>query len=164
MGTDPTLPQQWEPRPEGFLTNWEVFCQSLVSRKLSQLRPQDDRQIAALLLATGAVLGAGGLAVLMQRHLPLIDEKGKQWGIDGLGTLALGSGVAVGAALGGMGAALLLRVLGRFADPKQVNILQATLSTARRQFEEINQERAAGRMTDEQHRLAVERLYWSLTK
>lgn len=156
-------PNEWEERPAGFLTDWSIFCQALISTKLSRLRPQDERELATLLLAAGAVLGASGLIALVQRHRALIDEKGKQWGITDLGSLALGGGAVVGAALGGMGAGLLLRILSRFADPQQVNVLQASLATARRQFEEINQDRTAGRITATQHRLAIERLYWSLT-
>ncbi len=163
MASDTPLPRNWEQRPQGFLTNWNIFCQEFISKKLSLLKPQDDHELATLLLVAGAVLGAGGLMALVQSHLPLINEKGKQWGIADLGSIALGGSAALGAALGGVGVTLLLRILGRFADPKKVNILQATLSTARRQFEEINQDRAAGRITAEQHRLAIERLYWMLT-
>lgn len=164
MEGDSKLPHEWTARPDGFLTDWSVFCQMLISTKLTLLGLQDDRELATLLLAAGAVLGASGMMALVQKHHTLIDEKGKQWGIKDLGSLALGGGALVGAALGSMGAGLLSRILGRFADPQQVNVLQATLSTARRQFEEINQDLAAGRITTTQHRLAIERLYWSLTR
>ncbi|ADO75849.1 uncharacterized protein STAUR_8094 [Stigmatella aurantiaca DW4/3-1] len=119
--------------------------------------------LAAVLLAGGAVLGAGGLFAVVRSNREVIDAKGKQWGVEGLSSIALGGGTILGAAVGTLGGALLNRTLGRHADRTKVDALQARLSRARREFESFRQDARNGLLNSVQHRLAVERLFLELT-
>jgi len=108
------------------------------------------------------MLGAGGMVTLIRLNQQLIDQKGREWGIPNLSALALGGGVALGAALGGIGGALLTRILSRNAPQGQVDALQARLAAARREFETLRQDLAANALEPQHHRLAVERLFAEL--
>jgi hypothetical protein len=159
MGTSATTGQ----RPEGFYEEWPVFCREALAGMLSQSNSTDEI-LAAVLLAGGAVLGAGGLAAFVEKNRKAIDLKGKEWGIPGLSDLLVGGGAVLGALLGGLGGAMVARMLTGFTNETTVNALQARLTAARREFEELKRDRAAGRLSQAEHRSAVEYLYGRLLR
>jgi hypothetical protein len=154
------LPGGWPRRPKGFYAEWPAFCSEVVSARLKDAPPD---VVAALLLAAGAVLGGAGMLALVAANSEAIDSKGREWGIENLSTIVGVGGALVGAAVGGFGIAWLTRMLGRQADPAVVAREQERLVAAKQEFESLAVERTAGRLPVDQHRLAVERLYWTLT-
>jgi hypothetical protein len=160
MSPSPKPPTKWPERPKTFFEDWTVFC----TEALAKLLKEQDDMLAAVLLAGGAVLGAGGIFALVQANREVIEAKGKEWGLEGLGSIALGGGTLLGAAVGSLSGALLTRTLGRHADRAKVDALQARLSRARREFEALRQDVASGILDSVQHRLAVERLFLELTQ
>jgi hypothetical protein len=160
MSPSPKPPANWPDRPKGFFEDWTVFC----IEALAKLLKEQDDMLAAVLLAGGAVLGAGGIFALVQANREVIDAKGKEWGIESLGSIALGGGTLLGAAVGTLGGALLNRTLGRHTDRAKVDALQSRLTRARREFEMLRQDAKSGLLDSMQHRLAVERLFLELTQ
>ena len=152
-------PSTWPKRPKGFYDDWTIFCVDA----LSQMLKEHDDLLAVVLLAGGAVLGAGSLFALLRANQEFIDAKGKQWGIENLGSIAVGGGTLIGAAVGSIGGALLNRTLSKHADVAKVDALQARLSKARRDFELLRQDLRDGLLDDQHHRLAVERLFMEAT-
>lgn len=160
MSTNRKPPVEWPKRPKGFYEDWTIFC----TDALSLLLEKQEELLAAVLLAGGAVLGASGMYALVKANREAVDAKGREWGIEELGSIALSGGTLLGAAVGGIGGAFLSRTLGRLADKEKVNQLQARLTMARREFEILRQDLKDGMMDDLQHRLAVERLFLELTQ
>lgn len=152
---------EWPERPQGFYEDWTVFCCQVLSERLRQGGDGDD--VAAVLLAAGAILGGAGLLFLVSENKSAIDAKGREWGIPNLSTIAGIGGAVVGATVGGLGVAWLTRTLGRHADTEKVDALQSRLSNARREFEALQRDCAEGRLDHQHHRLAVERLFIELT-
>lgn len=149
--TDLALPE----RPDGFYEDWDVFCAQVLSVRLEA--GGDDA--AVVLLAGGAILGSAGLLHLVVAHKAAIDRKGREWGIPNLSAIAgVGAGVLTAAA-GGLTIAWLTRTLGRHADTRQVDGLQARLSSARREFDTLAEHRRAARLPVGFHRAAVDRLF-----
>ena len=153
-------PDEWPTRPEGFYSDWTVFCTEVFRDFLRQQRADD--WVAVVLLAGGAALGAAGLFALIEANSEIIDEKGEEWGIENLSSYTQGSGVLVGAAIGGAGALLLMRILGAHADREAVDKLSRELRNARREYEELRQDKQADLMTHAQYKAAIEHLYWRL--
>lgn len=148
---------KWPDRPPGFYDDWTVFCLQVLATRLRDGDDADD--IAAVLLAAGAILGGTGLVVLATENKDAIDSQGRKWGIENLSAIAGIGGAVLGAAVGGFGVAWLVRTLGRHADTQRVNELQVRLSAIRREFEQLNNELAQGKLTEQDRRLAVERLF-----
>lgn len=151
------LSETWPDRPKGFYDDWTIFCIHALSTRLQE--GDDADELAAVLLAAGAILGGTGLVVLAAENKDAIDAQGRKWGIDNLSAIAGIGGAVLGAAVGGLGVAWLVRTLGRHADAKKVDELQVSLSGIRREFDALSSELAAGKLTDRHHRLAVERLF-----
>lgn len=151
---------QWPTRPKGFYSSWQTFCAEIVSARMRNA-PSD--VIAALLLAAGAVLGAGGVVAIVAANAEAIDQKGREWGVDKLSAIIGVGGGLVGAAVGGLGVAWLTRTLGGRTDRAKVEAEEALLVRAKQEFEGLLAERASGHLTPTQLKLAVERLFWSLT-
>ena len=148
-------------RPKGFYRNWETFCQETVSHLVTS---NPDGRLPVILLGAGALLGASGLVALIAANSDYIDEKGKEWGIDALGTLAMSGGGIIGAALGGIGGAMVTRLLSRYADADEVDNFQSKLEQAQQEFETLGQDLDGGFMKKKQHRREVERLFLRLTE
>ena len=157
-----TPPRSWPERPRDFYNDWAVFSDHVFDTWLSQEREPSWR--AVVLLACGAALGAAGLSKLVANNRDAVDRQGQEWDIEGLGAYAESSSAVLGAALGGMGVLLLMRILGNHADEKAVARLSEALELARREFEELQQDRSARLMTRAQYMAAVEHLHWRLTQ
>lgn len=162
----PKPPSRWPSQPtpppgfpRSFYDDWAVFCRQALS---TMLRGSVDGSPAEVLLAGGAILGVAGMVALISANRETLDQKGKDWGLEDLAKLT-GIGV-LGAAVGGLGIAWLTRTLGRHADTAKVDALQTHLSTVRREFEALRQDRHKGRLDPEKHQLAVERLFYELTR
>ncbi len=155
-------PTNWPTRPAGFYYNWQVFCVEVLTSSLKS--EQEGNWLAVVLLAGGGALGATSLMKLVETNSKLVDRKGKEWGIDSLSQLAKGGSVLLGAALGGAGGMWLMRVLSRHARQDKVNELSQRLRLARREYDELLQDMQAELTTDEQHRGAVEYLFWRFIK
>lgn len=155
------LPETWPDRPKGFYEDWSIFCRQVLSSRIQQKESED---LAVVLLAGGAILGGAGLVWLIRENRETIDTKGKKWGIDDLSTYAGIGGAVLGAAIGGVGANLLMRTLGRYADTTKVDALQAKLAQGQRAFIEHRQDLQERRLNVRQHRLVVERLFLDLTQ
>lgn len=153
-------PSTWPQRPIGFYTDWTVFCTEVL---LASLRRQNDTDwLPVVLLAGGAALGAVSMIGLIEANRDIVDRKGQEWGIENLSSLAKGGGALLGTALGGASGALLMRILSRHASAEKVDALSHRLNSARRDYEELNQDLQAGRMTRDPHMAAVEYLFWRL--
>jgi hypothetical protein len=150
-------PDKWPARPKGFYDDWTIFCSQALSARLQH--GDDAGELAAVLLAAGAILGGARLLVLVAENKDALDAQGRKWGIDNLSAIAGVGGAVLGATVGGLGVAWLVRTLGRHADAKKVDELQVRLSGIRREFEALSHERAQGQLTTQHHRLAVERLF-----
>jgi hypothetical protein len=153
-------PRGWPARPKGFYSSWQVFCSEVVAARLHDA-PSD--VAAALLLAAGAVLGGTGMLAIVAANAEAIDKKGKEWGIEKLSSIVGVGGALVGAAVGGLGVAWLTRTLGGRTDSAKVEREQAQLVRAKQEFEMLLAERTAGRLSLDHLKLAVERLFLSLT-
>lgn len=143
----------------GFYNDWTVFCFQVLSTRLKEGDDADD--LAAVLLAAGAILGGTGLIMLAAENRDAIDAQGRKWGLENLSAIAGIGGAVLGEAVGGFGIAWLVRTLGRHADTQRVDELQARLSAIRREFEALSNELAQGKLTEQHQRLAVERLFLS---
>lgn len=148
-------------RPKGFFRDWDTFCQEAISKLVTS---SSGGRLPAILLGGGALLGAGGLVALIAANSDYIDEKGKEWGIDDLGTLAMSGGGIIGAALGGIGSALITRLLSRYADAAEVDHFQARLEEARQEFEALRQDVDEGYIKKKHHRREVEQLFKRLVE
>ena len=153
---------KWPDRPPGFYEDWTVFCFYVLSTRLRE--GDDANDVAAVLLAAGAILGGTGLVMLATENKDAIDAQGRSWGIENLSAIAGIGGAVLGAAVGGFGVAWLVRTLGRHADTERVNELQVRLSAIRREFEGLSNELAQGKLTEEHRRLAVERLFLTFSE
>ena len=151
-----TFPDTWPERPDAFYSDWDNFCQEVLS---VWVKNKSGGALLAVLLGGGAVLGAGGLATLVAANQDYLDEKGKEWGVNNLSALLLGGGTLLGAVLGGLGGALL----GKHLDKPESDDLQAQLEDARREYMTLKQDAEADLLPGDIHRLAVEHLFWKLT-
>src|SRR5579859_2252703 len=98
------LPASWPPRQKGFYTEWDVFSKEAIAARL-KVAPSDI--LAALVLASGAVLGGATMLKIVTDNADAIDRRGREWGIPKLATaIGVGGGI-VAAAIGGVGAAWL---------------------------------------------------------
>jgi hypothetical protein len=161
----PKPPERWPSQstsfPRSFYDDWAVFCRQALS---TMLRGSVGGSPAEVLLAGGAILGVAGMLALISANRETLDQKGKDWGIEDLAKLTGIGGAVLGAAVGGLGIAWLTRTLGRHADTAKVDALQTRLSTVRREFEALRQDRHKGRLDPQKHQLAVERLFYELTR
>lgn len=152
----------WPDRPDDFYDDWSVFCSEALSARLK--RGGRDDELAVVLLAAGAILGSAGLLDVVIENKAAIDRKGREWGVPDLSKIAGIGGAILGATAGGLSIAWLTRTLGRHADTEQVNALQTRLSTARREFETLENHCREKRLPHVFHRAAVEHLFTELTQ
>ena len=146
------------PRPNGFFRDWRVFASEALSEIVRREGGRGD-VLATTLLAGGALLGSAAVAAVVQANQPAIDRKGKEWGVPHLSALVVGTGGLIGALAGGMGGAMVSRLLGRYTTDKAVRALEDRLAGARREYAELRQARAAGLLDEPGHRDAVELLF-----
>ena len=158
-----TAEAAWPDRPKRFYDDWEVFAAEAISEIVARGGASGDL-VATALLAAGAILGSAAVVRVVEVNQPAIDEKGKEWGIPFLSSLVLGGGVLLGAAAGGLGGAWASRLLGTRTSDDKVRAFEHRLARARRQFEELRQDREAGRLSEPRHMAAVEALFHELVE
>jgi len=153
-------------RSQGFYENWTVFgTQAIVARIRTRSGKETREQgVAALLLASGAVLGAAGLTTIVQACKGEIDKLGQEWGISNLSTWLTGAAALVGAVLGGVGLSAFSSVLRQRAKENDVQQWEKRLLQARREFTELLHAKKSGRISDALHRRAVDALFSRLTQ
>lgn len=154
------LPTTWPQRPDGFYRDWTTFCIEALGTALRN--EQEGDWLPVVLLAGGGALGAAGMMRLVEANSEIVDRKGEEWGIQDLSTVAKGGSFLLGAALGGASGILLTRILNRHTDKESVDTYGHRLGLARREYEELLQDLDAGIVGNEQHKAAVEHLFWRL--
>jgi len=137
-------------RPDGFYTEWTVFCGELLG---DAMKDNDDEEwLAAVLLAAGPLLGNRGFG-----------RFAKTW----MGPLAAtGLGAVLSLALTGpaLASVMLARQLKKKAPSGAAAGLEKRLASARREFEELRQDREDGHLDDASHRVIVDHLYGRLAR
>lgn len=137
-------------RPDGFYLDWTVFCGELLGDSLKD--SDDEDWMAAVLLAAGPLLGNKGFASLSRVWMGPLGPAG----LGGLLRLA-----ATGPALAGV---MLARQLKKRAKVGVAQELERRLASARREFEELRQDREDGHLGEADHRLIVDNLYDRLAR
>jgi hypothetical protein len=156
------LPTTWPQRPDGFYSDWTTFCIEALGTSLRN--EQEGDWLPVVLLAGGGALGAAGMMQLVEANSDIVDRKGKEWGVNDLSAIAKGGSFLLGAALGGAGGMLLMRILNRHTDKESVDAYGHRLGLARREYEELLQDLTAGILAKEHHKAAVEYLFWRLQR
>ena len=151
----------WPDRPGGFYSEWPVFA----AEGLSQIvRSGGGRQtMAAALVSASALLGSAALVEVVRRNRAEIEGRATELGMPQLFPLLLGGSAVVGGAAGGLGAALVQRMLSRATTETLVTNLSDRLTRARRDFEELQQDVQGGHLDSHVHRAAVEVLFMRVT-